>query len=85
MIALKIRSDLGAEHTLALVTVINLGLLYVNQGKTGGGRGDIPMGVARGTRVQLERIIRERDASGFMSLPAPTQGCQLLTMHWVIR
>ena len=33
MIALKIRSELGAEHTLAPVTVINLGLLYANQGK----------------------------------------------------
>jgi hypothetical protein len=33
MIALKIRLALGAEHPLALATVINLGLLYANQGK----------------------------------------------------
>ena len=40
MIVLKIRSESGAEHMLTLVTVINLGLRYVNQGKMGGGGGD---------------------------------------------
>jgi hypothetical protein len=33
MIVLKIRSKLGAEYTLALVTIINSGLLYAKQGK----------------------------------------------------